>query len=142
MAAPFPSEDWLRSLVDVLNNDPQYARIAKDWEGDIVFHVEPDDQDQGQPVTLHMDLWHGKCRSAQLLDPERQEALQPAFKLTAPRRTFVRIIQGELDPMQAMLTRKVRVDGNLVYMVRNLPTVLDFVRCCREVGITDPGPEP
>ncbi len=38
-----------------------------------------------------------------------------------------------LDPIQAMLTRRLSVQGNMVTITRNVPTVLDFVRCCREV---------
>jgi putative sterol carrier protein len=35
--------------------------------------------------------------------------------------------------MQAMLTRKLSVQGNMGLMMRNVPTVLDFVRCAQEV---------
>ena len=34
---------------------------------------------------------------------------------------------------QAMLTRKLGVKGNMAVMMRNVPTVLDFVRCAGEV---------
>ena len=40
---------------------------------------------------------------------------------------------NELDPMQAMITRKLRVQGSMAYMMRNVPVVLDFVRCAQEV---------
>jgi hypothetical protein len=32
-----------------------------------------------------------------------------------------------------MLTRKLKVQGNMAVMMRSVPTVLDFVRCAREV---------
>jgi hypothetical protein len=35
--------------------------------------------------------------------------------------------------MQALLTRKLSVHGNMAVLMRSVPTVLDFVRCCREV---------
>jgi len=35
--------------------------------------------------------------------------------------------------MQAMMTRRLQVEGSMAYMMRNVPTVLDFVRCAREV---------
>jgi hypothetical protein len=31
------------------------------------------------------------------------------------------------------MTRRLRVKGNMAVLVRNVPTVLDFVRCAREV---------
>jgi len=45
------------------------------------------------------------------------------------------VVTGELDAMQAMMTRRLRVEGNMAYMLRNVPSVLDFVRCCRLVGV-------
>ncbi|PIW21006.1 MAG: hypothetical protein COW33_00370, partial [Anaerolineae bacterium CG17_big_fil_post_rev_8_21_14_2_50_57_27] len=55
------------------------------------------------------------------------------FVLKATYDNIARIMKGELDPMQAMLTRKLQVQGSMAYMMRNVPTVLDFVRCCRDV---------
>jgi len=46
---------------------------------------------------------------------------------------FLSVLRGDLDPMQAMLTRKLGVKGNMAVMMRNVPTVLDFVRCAGEV---------
>jgi hypothetical protein len=37
--------------------------------------------------------------------------------------------------MQAMITRRLKVEGSMAYMLRNVPTVLDFVRCCSSVEI-------
>jgi putative sterol carrier protein len=84
-----------------------------------------------------MDLWHGECRSTRILEPDEAKGSKPAFILRASRSEFIRVLDGKLDPMQAMMTRRLRVDGNLAYMLRNIPTVLDFVRCAREVGIEE-----
>jgi putative sterol carrier protein len=45
----------------------------------------------------------------------------------------VKVLSGELDPMQALLTRKLGVQGSMAVLMRSIPTVLDFVRCCKEV---------
>ena len=57
----------------------------------------------------------------------------PVFILRAPYKNFARVVTGELHPMQAMMTRKLQVKGNMAVLMRNVPTVLDFVRCAREV---------
>ena len=59
--------------------------------------------------------------------------MKPAFLLTASFENLTKILKGELDPMQALMTRKLHVHGSMAYMMRNVPTVLDFVRCAREV---------
>lgn len=125
-----PDEDWLQRLMDKLNSDEQYAQIAKNWEGDLAFVVESGD-DLLETTVLYMDLWHGKCRGVEMLSDA--ESKKPAFELTAPLANYRRILSGELDPMQALLTRKLKVKGNLAYLLRNVPVVLDFVRCAQEV---------
>jgi putative sterol carrier protein len=69
------------------------------------------------------------------LPPDAPFLREAKFTLRAPRRHFLKVVTGELDPMQAMMTRRLRVEGNMAYMLRNVPTVLDFVRCCRLVDI-------
>jgi putative sterol carrier protein len=133
--AQFPSEAWVNAAKDKLNSDARYAQIAKNWEGDIRFVIDPDGS-LAEPCWIYLDLWHGTCRDAYLETPVN-EVKKTAFTLKAPYENFVRILKGELDPMQAMLTRKLVVQGNMAVMMRSVPTVLDFVRCCREV--TDMG---
>ena len=133
MPYKFPSNEWLQALKDKLNNDAKYARTARNWEGDIVFQIEP-----GGPLKETMyfftNLYHGSCPKAFIVDSEAEiDALKPAYILAAPYENFIRILQGDLDPMQAMITRKLRVHGSMAYMMRNVPTVLDFVRCAKEI---------
>lgn len=131
MSAQFPSEEWLRGLEEKLNSDEKYAQIAKKWEGDLIFLVEPDGNLKEQ-LTFYLDLWHGACRSVDY-DPGLEKYPDPVFRLTAKYNNIAAILTGKLDPMTAMMTNKLKVKGNLGYMMRNVPTVLDFVRCAREV---------
>jgi putative sterol carrier protein len=133
MPAVFPSPEWLSSLEAKLNSDEKYAHVARKWEGDLYFVVQPEGNLKEQ-VVYYIDLWHGKCRGTEVVnDPA---AHTPSFTLRAGYRNFSAILQGKLDPMQAMLTRKLDVKGSMTYMMRNVPTVLDFVRCAREVTST------
>ncbi|HSQ38592.1 MAG TPA: SCP2 sterol-binding domain-containing protein [Anaerolineales bacterium] len=130
MSAIFPSLDWLNALDAKLNSDERYADIAKKWEGDMTIVIEPEGNLTEKKV-YYLDLWHGKCRGvAELKDASEKKS---AFVLTSTYENIKRIMTGNLDPMQAMLTRKLSVQGNLAVMMRSVPTVLDFVRCAREI---------
>jgi putative sterol carrier protein len=85
-------------------------------------------------MLIYLDLWHGSCRDAYVV--EAGEEKDAAFVLKAPYENFVRVLTGEMDPMTAMLTRKLKVTGSMSYMMRNVPTVLDFVRCAQEITTT------
>jgi putative sterol carrier protein len=136
MAHPFPSAEWLKAFESILNSDTRYADVAKNWEGDLIFEIQPEaGAAPGTPsVAMYLDLWHGKCRSSREIAAPG-DAPKAKFTLRAPRSNFLLILGGSLDPMQAMLTRKLMVDGDMIYMMRNVPVVLDFVRCAKLVGI-------
>lgn len=128
--AQFPSEAWVKLLEEKLNTDARYAQVAAKWEGDMAIVVEPDDT-LNEPMFFYFDLWHGKCRASRQIADLSEVA--PAFVLKAAYGNLKKVVLGELDPMQAMLTRKLDVKGNMAVMMRNVPTVLDFVRCAREI---------
>ena len=130
MAYRFPSQEWVNALKDAINTSEAYREAAKTWEGDFFFVIEPDDTTTLQaPVTLYMDLWHGECRDAYVVeDPQRHK--QPEFVITAPYRTWKRVVTGELDPIQAMMTRQLKLKGNLVKIMRSVKAAHELVRCC------------
>ena len=131
MSAKFPSSEWLSSLEEKLNSDEKYAQVAKKWEGDLVFVIEPEGNLE-ERLTFYLDLWHGACRSADY-NPSLEKYPEPVFTLTASYNNITAVLTGKLDPMTAMMTNKLKVKGSLGYMMRNVPTVLDFVRCACEV---------
>ncbi len=131
MSAIFPSAEWLDLLREKLNNDARYGEIAKNWEGDLVISIEPDGNLK-EKLNIYLDLWHGKCRQV-AYGVNLDEYPEVAFILRARYDDIVAILTGKLNPMTAMMTSKLKVQGSMGYMMRNVPTVLDFVRCAQEV---------
>jgi putative sterol carrier protein len=128
--AIFPSKEWLNELEAKINSDEQYAEVAKNWEGDLFFHIESEGNLK-EDLTFYLDLWHGKCRKAEF-KPESSAYPKPTFTLTASYNNITAILTGKMNPMTAMMTMKLKVQGSMGYMMRNVPTVLDFVRVANE----------
>lgn len=131
MTAIFPSEAWLKGLEAKLNSDERYGEIAKNWEGDLFFFIEPEGNLK-ERLTFYLDLWHGKCRKVEY-SPQPETYPSPTFALTATYNNITAILSGKMNPMTAMMTSKLKVKGSMGYMMRNVPTVLDFVRVAQEV---------
>jgi len=131
MAAIFPSEEWLKALEAKLNSDARYHEIARNWEGDLFFIIEPEGN-LDERLTFYLDLWHGTCRNVEY-QPAAGAHPAPTFTLTAIYNDITSILTGKLSPMTAMMTSKLKVKGSMGYMMRNVPTVLDFVRVAQEV---------
>lgn len=126
----FPSIEWMQAIKEKLNTDERYAEIAKKWEGDLRFVLQPDSS-LPETMWLYLDLWHGKCRDAYIED--QSSKMTPAYIMKAPYGNWIKVLSGEMGPLQAMMSRKLEVHGSMAYFMRNAPTVLDFVRCCQEI---------
>jgi putative sterol carrier protein len=114
--AIFATQEWLDEIAKLLNDDPAYAEGAKDWEGDFLYIIEPDEVEPN-PGYYYIDLYHGKCRKAVILkDPSEVKA---EFELSATYSVWKKILSGELDGNKAMMTRKMKLKGNITKVMRN-----------------------
>jgi len=128
--AVFPSAEWMKATQDKFNTDEKYAEVAKNWEGDMRIIIEPGDKlPDGR--WLYWNLYHGTCLEACIED--QTSSKNPAFVLNVNYPNIIKVLSGEISVMQALMTRMVSIRGNFGYVMRNIPVVLDFVRCCQEV---------
>jgi putative sterol carrier protein len=127
MAIKFPSGEWIKALSAKLNESESYEKSAKDWEGDFVFIVEPDDAFE-ETAYLFLGLYHGKSPDAgAILTQEEREA---EFVLSAPFTNWRKVIEGKLDPIQGMMTKKLKVKGNMMKIMRYPKAAKEIVSCC------------
>ena len=77
MSGVFPSKEWLEAFYKKLNSDAKYARVAKNWEGDILFDIHPSSA-LSERIRIYLDLWHGKCRGVQY-DVTQKDATEQPF---------------------------------------------------------------
>ena len=123
--AVFPSDEWLGIYRERINASPEYRGSALTWEGDIafVFEAEPD---KHVPVDLWawLDLWHGECRDARMVEPD-DGRLAP-YVIRAPYTRWKDVLMGDLDPVKGMMQGKLKVQGDL-------PTIIRYVRAANEL---------
>ena len=127
MALKFPSDAWIKELSRQLNESEAYEKSAKDWEGDFVFVIEPD-QAYDHTAYLFLGLYHGKSPDAAEMASEGEREIE--FTLRAPFSVWRRVIEGELDPIQGMMTKKLKVQGNMMKIMRYPKAAKEIVSCC------------
>ena len=124
MSYKFPSPEWVAAFETEINKSDAYANAAKTWEGDITLVIE-------DGAGIYLDLWHGKCRlAAYMADPTTK---QPEFTITADMEKWKKVLAGKLDPVQGMVTRQIKLDGNLVKIMKNVKAAQELVRCATKV---------
>jgi putative sterol carrier protein len=130
MPIPFPSDAWIKAMMEDLNASGAYFEAAKNWEGDFFFVVEPSGS-LAKPVILYMDLFHGKCQDAyEVTDPA---AKAPAFRLSGPAAAWKKVMTKKLDPIQAMMTGQLKLQGNMAVVMRNVRAAKELVESCTRI---------
>jgi len=126
----FPSDEWIKAYKEELNKNEAYAEAAKDWEGDFLFIVTPD-EDLDKEMVFYVDLWHGKCRDAYML-PSR-EAKAAEFVYEGQYSNWKKLIMGQLDPIQSLLMRKFKLKGNMAKIMRYTKAASELVKTASRV---------
>jgi putative sterol carrier protein len=126
----FPGEEWIKAYKEELNKNEAYAEAAKDWEGDFLFIVTPD-EGLDREMVFYVDLWHGKCRDAYMV-PSR-EAKTAEFVYEGPYSNWKKLIMGQLDPIQSLLMRKFKLKGNMAKIMRYTKAASELVKTANKV---------
>jgi len=127
MAYLFPSAEWFDQLKIEVNRSEAYANSGKTWEGDFHFIIKPWG-DRQEPFKVYLDLWHGKCRD--VYEVTGAEAKKPEFVIAGTLDTYRQIFSRKLDPIQALMTRKLELQGNMGKIMKAVKATLDLVKCC------------
>jgi len=130
MAHRFPSDAWVKALMEDLNRSEAYAEAAKTWEGDFYFIVDPGGA-LDKTVILYMDLWHGKCRDAYEVADE--SAKTPVFRMSAPVTTWKKVLTKKLDPIQGLVTGQLKLKGNMAMVMKSVKAAKELVESCTRV---------
>jgi putative sterol carrier protein len=101
----FPTEAWFQALVSLINTSDEYREAAADWEGDIAFLVEA--------------------------EPDRGR--EAAYILRAPYSRWREVVTGELDPIKAMMQGKLKVQGDLPTIVRQVRAANELVELTQQI---------
>jgi len=126
----FGSDEWMKAFLEAINSSQAYADAAKTWEGDFYFIVDP-----GGPIdeeiVMYVDLWHGKCREAYRVAD--RSAKEPEFVINAPESVWRKVIEKQLDPIQGMMTRQLKLKGNMVKIMKAVKAAKELVECTTQV---------
>ncbi len=122
MAITFPDEAdaWASEYQRILNESEAYTEAGEDWgvefDGTFVFEIRPDDVYTGDPVYMFLDLYDGECREATVLDdPEETEY---GFALRADFTAWKDLIEGRLNPIEAILSGPFDLEGDRVKVMQ------------------------
>jgi putative sterol carrier protein len=124
MAILFGSQEWVEALKKALETSQPYKEAAKKWEGDLYIIVEPDASYKHRHI-LYLDLWHGECREARVITDESEKS--PKYRIFGLFTNMKAILDKKVDPVQSMMTGKIKVKGDMAQIMRMPRAAVELV---------------
>lgn len=79
---------------------------------------------KGASLDMWLDFWHGELRNVEVAPPgEHRDA---KFKLIGPYANFKLLVTGKSDAITLVVGGKLKLQGDLSYMMRNMAAVKRF----------------
>jgi len=128
MAIPFLSEEWAAAFKDAVNSSAAYKQAAATWEGDFYFVAE---LANGEPRTVYLDLWHGECRDAFVVSDAAGK--DPEFEVSGKIPSWKKVVNKQVDPIQALITRQLKLKGNMAKVLKSVKAAQELVNCATTV---------
>ena len=126
----FPSDDWIKTFKDELNKNKDYEKVAKNWEGDFIFVISPDNELKKE-TKFYVDLWHGKCRDAYLVKNNKKAA----FIFKGPYSNWKKVIKKELDPIRGLIRGMFSVEGDSKILLDQTKAAQELVNTASKIPV-------
>lgn len=129
----FATKEWTEALMIEINESEAYAKAAEKWEGDFIFTFIPDGTGAfNKEANVYCDLWHGKCREAYLITPERPAPEKVEYIYAGKYGNWLKLFDGKIGPLKGIMQRKFDVKcsaRSMAKLMRALKAAQELVKC-------------
>ncbi len=129
----FPSEEWIKDYCSRLSTSTEYGRLGKGWQEPIQFKV-----DDLANININLgfksfilNLKDGKCEGYRLVGDDAESA---PFVLNATYSNWKKILEGKVNPTQAMLTGILKVKGNMMLLMKYAAAATEMVKTAESIS--------
>lgn len=120
------SDAWYQELRAMIERSPAFAAKAPPGRVVMTLEIEGDDRSPyvaaGSGLHYLLVLDQGKVAELHAL-PARHDGAGLGFRFTAPASTWEEIAAGLLDPITAGMRGKIRVRGDMRFLMQNADAV-------------------
>lgn len=126
------TQEWLDAWKQKIAGSQEYKEIAKEWEGSVglICNADPS-KSIPNPVYLFTDYWHGDVRDFLVCDEVKVQTAK--FIMTGDYARWKQVAKKELDATKALMQGKLKLKGDLTYVVRNVKTINKVIDLLTEV---------
>jgi putative sterol carrier protein len=128
------TDQWSSACRQRLNARGRFAEVAGSWKSPVALLMRADPRlGVLRDRMVYLELRDGECQLARVAgegDRERAE-----FILAADAAQWKRLLDGDLDPIPAVMTGKLKLErGSLARLLPHAPAAKELIAAAREAG--------
>jgi putative sterol carrier protein len=133
MAFTFPSPEWAAEFKKVVQSSAAYKQAAATWTFGPVALLTKADPSIGLPedVGMWLDIERGNCSDVRVVP--KAEAEKAPFCITGEYARWKSVLRKELDPIKAMMQKKLELKGQMTTIVKYVNASKELVECATRV---------
>lgn len=127
-----PVEKFAQKLGIALDQDIDISKLNFEELAQKVKEIKLDEV-RGASIHIWLDFWHGEMRNAKPIAPG--EIPNPRFTLSGPYTAFKELVTGKVDTIAQIVRGKLKLKGDLGYMMRNAASVTRFAQLMSSIPV-------
>jgi putative sterol carrier protein len=127
-----PTEKFAQKLGIALDQDIDLSELDFEEMARRVAEIKLDEI-KGASLYIWLDFWHGELRNARPVAPG--EVPSPRFTLTGSYAAFKEVVTGKVGTTTQIVRGKLKLKGDLGYMMRNAAAVTRFGQLMSSIPI-------
>ena len=133
MAFTFPSPEWAAEFKKQVQQSSGYQQAAATWTFGPVALLTRADPAIGLPedVGMWLDIERGNCSEVRVVP--KAEAEKAPFCITGEYARWKSVLRKELDPIKAMMQKKLELKGQMTTIVKYVNASKELVECATRV---------
>lgn len=135
MRADLATKEWLNAFQDEINSSSSFEEAGGRWEAQLGLGFLPDEHDARTRYVV-LNLHEGQCEKAEFADEETFE--ECPYRLSGPWDRWAQLAAGRLEPLKAIVLKRIELGGDLLRMAVHLPAAKALLECaCRVTARED-----
>ncbi len=133
MGFKYPSDEWMKELKRICNDDKEFKDAVGTFGGIFVFQLEPEPGKLEKRTYLFLQIQDGNITNAGELPsiddrPDLDYILEGSFSV------WKDVITGKREPLRAIMTRKLKlVKGKQLALLKNTKMAMRMINNCVKV---------
>ncbi|HXU72837.1 MAG TPA: SCP2 sterol-binding domain-containing protein [Polyangia bacterium] len=133
MAFTFPSPEWAEEFKKQVQQSSAYKQASATWTFGPVALLTRADPTIGLPEAIGMwlEIDRGNCTAVRVVPGA--EAEKAPFCITGDYARWKSVLRKELDPLKAMMQKKLELKGQMTTIVKYVNASKELVECATRV---------